>query len=79
MSLQLLLLMIPELFPRGAAVMFARGDTGLEVNGAHVHGVEGILALEGRVRDEAGVYGDEGAEVGYGADAEDNGAVAEVV
>lgn len=70
---QLLLLVVPELLPRRARVLRA-GDAGLEVDGAHVHDVHWVLVFERCVGDEAGVHGDEGAEVRDGADAQDDGA-----
>ena len=66
--LQLLLSMVPELFPGGAAVLGTR-DPGFEIDAAHVHHVERVLVLERGVGNEAGVNGDQGAEMGYGADA----------
>jgi len=66
--LQLLLSMVPELFPGGAS-MFGTRDPGFEIDAAHVHHVERVLILERGVGNETGVNGDEGAEMGDGADA----------
>ena len=72
-----LLAVVPELFP-GRAGVFGAGDARFEVDGAHVHDVEGVLVLERYIGYEAGVDGDEGAEVGDVADAEDDGAMLHV-
>jgi hypothetical protein len=77
MLIQFLLLVVPEFLPGGAAVL-ARGDARLEVDGAHVHDVERVLHLQGRVGHQAGVHGNEGAELGDSADAQDHGALLQV-
>jgi hypothetical protein len=68
LMLQLLLLMVPECLP-GGSVVGRRRDARLQVNSAHIHNVHGILLFEGCVGDEAGVHGDEVAEVGDVPDA----------
>lgn len=65
---QLLLPMIPELLPRRALVLTARNPC-LQINRAHVHHVNWVLVFQRDVRHEAGVHGDEGAEIRDMADA----------
>jgi hypothetical protein len=72
---QLRLAVIPELLPGRAAVVLGAGDARLEVDGAHVHGMERVLLLERDVRHQAGVHGDQGAHVRDVADAQDHGAL----
>ena len=64
----LLLLMVPVLLPWCAIVLRA-GYTCLEINGAHVHNMEGVLLFEGYVWYETSVNNCEFAEIGDVANA----------
>lgn len=57
--------------------MLATRDPCLEIDRAHVHYVEGVLVLELDIGYQPCVHGDEGAEVGHVADAQDDGALLE--
>lgn len=64
MRFLLLLLMVPEFLP-WCTVVLGAGYACLEVNGAHVHDVEGILLFERNVGNKAGVDDRKFAEVRY--------------
>jgi hypothetical protein len=74
MLLEFLLLMIPKLFP-WRAVMFRARHAGAQVDRAHVHNMHGVLFFKRCIGHEAGVHGDEVAEVGDVADAQDDRAL----
>jgi hypothetical protein len=75
--LELLLLVVPELLP-GGAVVLGGGDSRLEIDSAHVHNMDRILLFERRVGHKTGVDGDESAEFGHAADAQDDGALLKI-
>jgi hypothetical protein len=66
MLLKLLLLMVPELLPRCAAVLRG-GNACLEIDGAHVHNMNWILLFKWRVGNQASVHSNNLAEVRHGA------------
>ena len=71
---KLCLMMVPKLLPRRAAAILRR-KARLEINGAHVHHLEGVLLLERDIRHQAGMHDDQLAQMRHLAHAQDDGAL----
>lgn len=74
-----LLVVVPHLPPGQAVGTVGRGRARARVDGAHVHGGEGVLAAQRDARDEARVRDGDVVQPREGADVQNDGALGEPV